>query len=87
MLALAATAAAAIAGCPAFPFSTDQRVDRLPVAPDSAAIVRSIGIGGAIKADFGSGTSSRSTKRETLYCGNNISCCRSPGLRPSGLAR
>ena len=55
MLALAATAAAAIAGCPAFPFSTDQRVDRLPVAPDSAAIVRSIGIGGAIKADFGSG--------------------------------
>jgi hypothetical protein len=55
MLALAATTAAAIAGCPAFPFSTDQRVDRLPVAPDSAAIVRSIGTGGAIKADFGSG--------------------------------
>jgi hypothetical protein len=48
-------AVAALAGCPAFPFSTDQRVDRLPVAPDSAAIVRSIGIAGAIKADFGSG--------------------------------
>ncbi len=54
MLALAATALA-IAGCPAFPFSTDQRVDRLPVAPDSAAIVRSIGLDGALKADFGAG--------------------------------
>src|SRR5215213_512271 len=48
-------AVAALAGCPAFPFSTDQRVDRLPVAPDSAAIVRSIGVAGSIKADFGSG--------------------------------
>ena len=35
--------------------STDQRVDALPVAPDSAAIVRSIGLDGALKADFGSG--------------------------------
>ena len=36
-------------------WSTNQRVDALPVAPDSAAIVRSIGLDGAIKADFGSG--------------------------------
>src|SRR5215213_1344002 len=48
-------AVAALAACPAFPFSTDQRVDRLPVALDSAAIVRSIGVDGSIKADFGSG--------------------------------
>src|SRR5215210_8095881 len=50
-------AAATIAGCPLFPsgFSTNQRVDALPVAPDSAAIVRSIGLDGALKADFGSG--------------------------------
>jgi hypothetical protein len=57
MLAPIAAAAAAIAGCPLFPadFSTNQRVDALPVAPDSAAIVRSIGVDGALKADFGSG--------------------------------
>ena len=50
-------AAATIAGCPLFPpsWSTNQRVDALPVAPDSAAIVRSIGLDGALKADFGSG--------------------------------
>ena len=50
-------AAAAIAGCPLFPRPgpTNQRVDTLPVAPDSAAIVRSIGVGGSLKADFGSG--------------------------------
>jgi hypothetical protein len=54
---LASLAAAAIAGCPLFPstWSTNQRVDTLPVAPDSAAIVRSIGLDGSIKADFGSG--------------------------------
>jgi hypothetical protein len=57
MLAPLAAAAATIAGCPLFPadFSTNQRVDGLPVAPDSAAIVRSIGVDGALKADFGSG--------------------------------
>jgi hypothetical protein len=57
MLAQLAAAVASIAGCPLFPadFSTNQRVDALPVAPDSAAIVRSIGVDGAIKADFGSG--------------------------------
>jgi hypothetical protein len=50
-------AAATIAGCPLFPagFSTNPRVDALPVAPDSAAIVRSIGLDGTLKADFGSG--------------------------------
>jgi hypothetical protein len=57
MLAPLAAAAATIAGCPLFPadFPTNQRVDGLPVAPDSAAIVRSIGVDGALKADFGSG--------------------------------
>jgi hypothetical protein len=57
MLAPLAAAAATIAGCPLFPagFSTNQRVDALPVAPDSAAIVRSIGLDGTLKADFGSG--------------------------------
>ena len=47
--------AAGIAGCPLFPrsFSTNQRVDRLPVAPDSAAIVDSIGAGEAFHPDFG----------------------------------
>jgi hypothetical protein len=57
MFAPIAAAAATIAGCPLFPpsWSTNQRVDTLPVAPDSAAIVRSIGLDGALKADFGSG--------------------------------
>jgi hypothetical protein len=57
MLAPLAAAVATIAGCPLFPagFSTNQRVDSLPVAPDSAAIVRSIGLDGSLKADFGSG--------------------------------
>jgi hypothetical protein len=56
MLGVAA-AAAAIAGCPMFgpSFTTNQRVDHLPVAPDSAAIVRSIGLDGSFHADFGSG--------------------------------
>ncbi len=58
MLAPIAAAAATLAGCPLFPasWSTNQRVDTLPVAPDSAAIVRSIGLDGGIHADFGSGT-------------------------------
>jgi hypothetical protein len=57
MLAPIAAAAATIAGCPLFPasWSTNQRVDTLRVAPDSAAIVRSIGLDGTLKADFGSG--------------------------------
>jgi hypothetical protein len=50
-------AAATIAGCPLFPagWSTNLRVDALPVAPSSEAIVRSIGLDGRLKADFGSG--------------------------------
>ena len=58
MLVPLAAAAATVAGCPLFPadFATNQRVDALPVAPDSAAIVRSIGVDGALKADFGSGS-------------------------------
>jgi len=57
MLAPIATVAATLAGCPLFPssFATNQRVDTLPVAADSNAIVRSIGTDGAIHADFGSG--------------------------------
>src|SRR4051794_29355694 len=43
--------------CPLFPrsFSTNQRVDRLPVAQGSDAIVRSIGLDDAMHTDFGSG--------------------------------
>jgi hypothetical protein len=50
-------AAATIGGCPLFPagWSTNLRVDALPVAPSSEAIVRSIGLDGRLKADFGSG--------------------------------
>jgi hypothetical protein len=43
--------------CPVFPASNhwNQRVDRLPVAADSDAIVRAIGVGDHVHADFGSG--------------------------------
>jgi hypothetical protein len=46
-----------VAGCAVFPADNafNQRVDRLPVARDSAAIVRSIGRGDPMHADFGSG--------------------------------
>jgi hypothetical protein len=59
-LALPATPAAAsprIGGCPVFPKSNpwNQRVDRLPVAGNSDAIVGSIGAGDTVHADFGSG--------------------------------
>src|SRR5215210_6133800 len=52
-----ALATAALAGCPLFgaDFSTNQRVDTLPVAPNSDAIVRSMGLGDSVHADFGSG--------------------------------
>src|ERR671932_1156031 len=55
MLGVAVTAA--IAGCPLFgpSFTTNQRVDTLPVAASSGAIVRSIGLGDHFHADFGSG--------------------------------
>jgi hypothetical protein len=52
-----AQAAPHIAGCPVFPKSNpwNQRVDGLPVLPTSDAIVRSIGLGDTMHADFGSG--------------------------------
>jgi hypothetical protein len=45
------------ARCPVFPASNpwNQRIDRLPVAPDSAAIISSIGLDEHVHADFGSG--------------------------------
>jgi hypothetical protein len=53
----AAVTAAAIAGCPLFGASlpTNHRVDHLPVAAGSDAIVRSIGLDDHVHADFGSG--------------------------------
>lgn len=53
----AAAAAPRIAGCPVFPPDNpwNQRVDRLPVAKGSPAIVAAIGAGGHLHADFGSG--------------------------------
>jgi hypothetical protein len=46
-----------LAGCMVFPATNawNQRVDQLPVASNSAAIVNSIGPGKAMHADFGSG--------------------------------
>ena len=46
-----------IAGCPIFPASNpwNQRVDKLPVAANSAAIISSIGLDAPVHADFGSG--------------------------------
>jgi hypothetical protein len=46
-----------IAGCPVFPISSawNQPVDKLPVAKDSAVIIRSIGLDSRVHADFGSG--------------------------------
>jgi hypothetical protein len=44
-------------GCPVFPADNhwNQRVDRLPLHRNSAAIVRSIGLDSTVHADFGSG--------------------------------
>jgi hypothetical protein len=44
--------------CPVFPRDNawNKRVDKLPVAPDSATLVRSIGLGANVHPDFGSGT-------------------------------
>ena len=43
--------------CPIFPKSNpwNQRVDRLPVATNSDAVIRSIGLDETLHADFGSG--------------------------------
>src|SRR5436190_7104984 len=58
-IALAASAAAPprFAGCPVFPADNhwNQRVDKLPVAANSRALVDSIGAGTGLHADFGSG--------------------------------
>ena len=47
----------AIAGCPIFPVSNpwNERVDKLPVAANSATMIRSIGLDAPVHADFGSG--------------------------------
>jgi hypothetical protein len=52
-----AIGAAVLAGCPVFPADNhwNLRVDTLPVHPSSDAIVRSIGAGENMHADFGSG--------------------------------
>src|ERR671915_444666 len=62
--------------CPIFPVSNpwNQRVDRLPVARDSATIIRSIGLDDHVHADFGSG----------LWNGGPIGIPRSNRLRPAG---
>ena len=46
-----------VAGCPVFPADNawNRRVDRLPVAQGSAAVVRAISLDGRLHADFGSG--------------------------------
>ena len=43
--------------CPVFPASSpwNQRVDKLPVAPNSARVIAAIGAGDTMHADFGSG--------------------------------
>jgi hypothetical protein len=46
-----------LGGCPVFPASSawNQPVDKLPVAPDSAQLIASIGVDAPVHADFGSG--------------------------------
>jgi hypothetical protein len=53
-----ATASPRLAGCTMFPASNpwNQRVDSLPVAANSAAIIATIGAGTGLHPDFGSGT-------------------------------
>jgi hypothetical protein len=57
VLAPAAWGAPRVGGCPVFPRDNpwNQRVDRLPVVANSAAIVSSIGLRDTMHADFGSG--------------------------------
>ena len=62
VLALAGSSAQALRlpaapRCPIFPATSawNQRVDTLPVAPDSARLVASIGLDAGLHADFGSG--------------------------------
>jgi hypothetical protein len=53
----AAPAPPELAGCPVFPASSvwNQRVDGLPVAKGSAALIRSVGLDSPVHPDFGSG--------------------------------
>jgi hypothetical protein len=53
--AAAQSADPTIAGCPVFPADSpwNQRVDQLPVAPNSAKIVARIGLGDAVHSGFG----------------------------------
>ena len=53
-----------MAGCPVFPADNpwNQRVDRLPVAPNSAAIIASIGADTGLHPDFGSGMGRRADR-------------------------
>jgi hypothetical protein len=57
LVAAPAQAAPRIGGCPVFPRDNawNQRVDKLPVLPNSDAIVRSIGWSSTMHPDFGSG--------------------------------
>src|SRR5471032_2842043 len=53
----AAPAGPTVGGCAVFPATNvwNQRVDKLPVAKDSATLIRSIGLDSPVHADFGSG--------------------------------
>jgi len=82
MSAGAGGAVPTVGGCPVFPASSawNQRIDRMPVAKDSATLVRAIGLDSPVHADFGSG----------LYDGSRIgipyvvvSGSRTPKSRPS----
>jgi hypothetical protein len=57
LLAGAAAPAPTIGGCPLFPATNawNQRVDKLPVAANSAQVIASIGTDVGVHADFGSG--------------------------------
>ena len=60
LLAVGAASASRLPGaaaCPVFPATSawNQRIDRLPVAPDSDRIVAAIGVDDHLHADFGSG--------------------------------
>ena len=59
VLALSGSAASSpsVGGCVVFPATSqwNLRVDRLPVAADSDALIRSIGLDAPMHADFGSG--------------------------------
>jgi hypothetical protein len=57
LAASAAPTSPKVGGCPVFPATSvwNQRVDKLPVASDSATLITSIGLSNGVHADFGSG--------------------------------